>query len=88
MDSSSLSRRSFVALSAMLPLAWTARPSSNIPVGLELYSVREELKRDPELREAILFLLDQLVENGSSASFKMRDDFVTPASAACFVGSG
>src|SRR5438046_10313904 len=48
MDSSSLSRRSFVALSAMLPLAWTARPSSNIPVGLELYSVREELKKDPE----------------------------------------
>jgi len=48
MGSSSLSRRSFVALSAMLPWAWTARPLSRIPVGLELYSVREELKRDPE----------------------------------------
>ena len=48
MDSRSLSRRSFVALSAMLPWAWMARASTKIPVGLELYSVREELKRDPE----------------------------------------
>lgn len=43
-----LSRRSFLALSAMLPWAWQARPSTSIPVGLELYSVRNELKRDPE----------------------------------------
>lgn len=48
MASRSLSRRSFVALSAMLPWAWMARASTKIPVGLELYSVREELKRDPE----------------------------------------
>lgn len=49
MASSDLSRRSFLALSAMLPWAWPARASSpKIPVGLELYSVREELKRDPE----------------------------------------
>lgn len=40
-----------------------------------------ELKRDRELREAVLFVLDLLVENGSSAGFRMRDDFVTPASA-------
>jgi hypothetical protein len=39
-----------------------------------------ELKRQRELRDAVLFLLDQLVENGSSASFRMRDDFVTPIS--------
>jgi tRNA A37 threonylcarbamoyladenosine biosynthesis protein TsaE len=38
-----------------------------------------ELKRDPAVREAVLFLLDVLVENGSSAAFRMRDDFVTPA---------
>lgn len=38
-----------------------------------------ELKRDRELREAVLFVLDRLVENGSSAGFRMRDDFVTPA---------
>ena len=37
-----------------------------------------ELKRDRAIREAVLFLLDTLVENGSSAAFRMRDDFVTP----------
>ena len=41
-------RRSFLALSAMLPWAFTARASTSIPVGLELYSVRETLKKDPE----------------------------------------
>jgi hypothetical protein len=38
-----------------------------------------ELKRDTTVRQAALFLLDNLVENGSSAAFRMRDDFVTPA---------
>jgi hypothetical protein len=37
-----------------------------------------ELKREPPLREAVLFILDCLVEAGSSAAFRMRDDFVTP----------
>ena len=37
-----------------------------------------KLKSRRELREAVLFLLDLLVENGSSAAFRMRDDFVTP----------
>ena len=39
-----------------------------------------ELKRQKDLREAVLFLLDLLVEVGSSAAFRMRDDFVTPIS--------
>lgn len=39
-----------------------------------------ELKRDNHLRDAVLFILDCLVETGSSAAFRMRDDFVTPAS--------
>lgn len=39
-----------------------------------------ELKRQVDLREAVLFLLDLLVECGSSAAFRMRDDFVTPVS--------
>jgi len=43
-----LSRRSFLAFSAMLPWALSARAAKSIPVGLELYSVREELKKDPE----------------------------------------
>src|SRR5438552_17441999 len=47
------SRRSFLAMSAALP--WALRgvasglaASSSIPVGLELYSVRDALKQDPE----------------------------------------
>ena len=38
-----------------------------------------ELKRDNRIRDAVLFILDGLVEAGSSAAFRMRDDFVTPA---------
>jgi hypothetical protein len=38
-----------------------------------------ELKSNPTIREAVLLLLDNLVETGSSAAFQMRDDFVTPA---------
>lgn len=44
-----------------------------------VYARPLELKRDPALREAILYVLDLLVESGSSAAFRMRDDFVTPA---------
>src|SRR6476646_7982747 len=43
-----LSRRSFLAFSAMLPWALSVRDSRSTPVGLELYSVRNELKKDPE----------------------------------------
>jgi sugar phosphate isomerase/epimerase len=49
----SLTRRSFVAVSAMLPWALKAHASpspksKDIPIGLELYSVREALKEDLE----------------------------------------
>jgi len=44
-----------------------------------VYTRPLELKRDLALREAILYVLDMLVESGSSAAFRMRDDFVTPA---------
>ena len=40
-----------------------------------------ELKRQHRIRGAVLELLDVLVEQGSSAAFRMRDDFVTPVSA-------
>jgi len=44
-----------------------------------VYGRPMELKRNPEIREAVLFLLDALVESGSSSAYQMRDDFVTPA---------
>lgn len=42
----SLSRRSFLALAAASPLAFTAPKAKRIPIGLELYSVRDELAKD------------------------------------------
>src|SRR5215813_4914374 len=47
MPTETLSRRTFLALSATLPWALRADGSTPIPVGLELYSVRNELQRDP-----------------------------------------
>jgi hypothetical protein len=44
----------------------------------QVYSKPVELKRREDLRTAVLYLLDQLVDAGSSAAFRMRDDFVTP----------
>ena len=51
MPCSNLSRRSFLGLSATIPWALRGLASGaadSIPVGLELYSVREALKHDPE----------------------------------------
>src|SRR3954452_14108015 len=53
MPYSNFSRRSFLALSAALPWAFRGvasglAPSRKIPVGLELYSVRDELQKDPQ----------------------------------------
>jgi sugar phosphate isomerase/epimerase len=48
MTSHSISRRTFLAFSATLPFALRAGAASPIPVGLELYSVRKELQRDPQ----------------------------------------
>jgi sugar phosphate isomerase/epimerase len=42
------SRRSFLAFSALLPWAFSVQGATPIPIGLELYSVREALKKDPE----------------------------------------
>src|ERR1700687_4498385 len=46
MSMHSLSRRSFLAMSAMLPLSLRAFAANSIPVGLELYSVRNALQGD------------------------------------------
>ena len=48
MTAHTVSRRTFLAISATLPFALRARAASFIPVGLELYSVRKELQRDPQ----------------------------------------
>ena len=44
------------------------------------------LRTDPNLRQAVLVILDHLVNAGSSAAYRMRDDFVTPLSSS--QGSG
>jgi sugar phosphate isomerase/epimerase len=42
-----LSRRAFLASAVIAPsIAFAARPHGSVPVGLELYSVRDELKAD------------------------------------------
>lgn len=41
-----VSRRSFLALAAAAPLASAAPRGKRVPIGLELYSVREEMKKD------------------------------------------
>ena len=46
MPTHSLSRRYFLALSAMLPWSLRAFAATSIPVGLELYSVRNAMKSD------------------------------------------
>ena len=38
------------------------------------------LRTEPNLRKAVLAILDHLVDAGSSAAYRMRDDFVTPLS--------
>src|SRR5258708_32826525 len=42
---SAMSRRTFIALSGAIPVALSA-PAKKIPIGLELYSVRDELAKD------------------------------------------
>ena len=48
MTTQTLSRRSFLAFSAILLWALQERAGKTIPIGLELYSVRDEFKKDPE----------------------------------------
>ena len=43
-----------------------------------VYGQPAVLKTDPDLRTAILVILDRLVDAGSSGAYRMRDDFVTP----------
>ncbi|WP_346294478.1 hypothetical protein, partial [Sphaerothrix gracilis] len=45
-----------------------------------VYGEPLQLKSNRSVREAVLYILDQLVESGSSSAYQMRDDFVTPIS--------
>jgi sugar phosphate isomerase/epimerase len=42
----SISRRSFLALAGAAPFAFAAQKGKRVPVGIELYSVRDELAKD------------------------------------------
>jgi sugar phosphate isomerase/epimerase len=49
MKTKSFSRRSFLAFSAAMPWAWhAAAAATKIPMGIEMYSVRDEFKKDPQ----------------------------------------
>jgi tRNA A37 threonylcarbamoyladenosine biosynthesis protein TsaE len=43
-----------------------------------IYSEPFRLKQKRELRESVVLVLDHLVDAGSSAAYRMRDDFITP----------
>ena len=63
----SLSRRSFLALSAAAPLALASPAGKNLPIGLELYSVRNEIAKDlPGTVAAVAKMGYQVVEFFSS----------------------
>ena len=47
MDTKTFSRRTFLAMSAVAPFAFRVSSASRIPMGLEMYSVRDELAKDP-----------------------------------------
>jgi sugar phosphate isomerase/epimerase len=48
MQTITFSRRSFLAFTAVMPWAWRLSAASTIPMGIEMYSVRDELKKDPQ----------------------------------------
>jgi hypothetical protein len=62
--------RSYLARSTMESLENMLEPL--------IFSGASDIRRKPELRTAVLNLLNMLVDAGSSPAFKMRDDFLTP----------
>ena len=63
-------------------MVWKGNTIYCLEILLQRYVYRHSLtlKRKHYLRDAVLFLLDFLIENGSSSAFRMRDDFLTPVS--------
>jgi len=48
MSASTIPRRTFLAFTAVMPWALRASAATTIPMGIEIYSVRDELKKDPQ----------------------------------------
>jgi len=48
MTTTTFSRRCFLAFTAVMPWAWRAGAATAIPMGIEMYSVREALTKDPQ----------------------------------------
>jgi hypothetical protein len=48
-------------------------------LGRFVYSDPSKLKVTPEMRAAVLLLLNACIEMGSSACYRQRDDFLTPS---------
>lgn len=47
-------------------------------IGDLVYAGAIEIRRNSDLRNKTLLILDAMVESGSAAAFKIRDDFLTP----------
>jgi sugar phosphate isomerase/epimerase len=48
MNTPTWTRRNFLGFAAVMPWAWRAVGATKIPMGIEMYSVRDELKKDPQ----------------------------------------
>jgi hypothetical protein len=51
-------------------------------IGDLVYAGTVEIRRNANLRDKTMLILDAMVEAGSSAAFKIRDDFLTPLESA------
>ena len=48
MSATAIPRRTFLAFTAVMPWVLRASAATKIPMGIEMYSVRDELKKDPQ----------------------------------------
>ena len=78
----------FVVVGRMMEKGDAVRIASDSGVAFDLerllrpfvYSEPHRIKTDARVRNAVLAILDTLVEGGSASAYRMRDDFVTPSS--------
>jgi sugar phosphate isomerase/epimerase len=82
MTSQSISRRGFLAAAAAAPLALAAPAGKNIPVGLELYSVRDEMTKDTLATVRAIGKMGYQIVEFYSPYFQWTTDFAKQARAA------